>query len=133
MQRNLVIQQTENQPIEIPPQNSDLGSITSWTADMDQSTDTMNALCTPDAVPTSLVAIVEGTPQISAGRSQPKNKYKRITQIGEGGNLLLNYQPAWSLIFGNVTAGLRVFLRIRLIHTTTGATTVPVHFSMVTI
>jgi hypothetical protein len=133
MQRNLVIQQTGNSGISLPPPHQLLATITTWQADPSQGSDTMYAQCIPNEISAWNVAIVEATPQISPGRSQPKNKYKRIAQINEGGDPNGDYQPAWSAIYGNVTPGLRVFLRVRLVHYLSGATTVPLHFSMLTL
>jgi len=93
-------------------------------------TPAITAAFTPSPVPTDFSFLIEATPQVGAGISFVKNRYRSLQYVAAAGtspaNLLTNYNAK----FGTLVEGMKIFIRITAISTTTGQAGIPVAGSL---
>lgn len=76
--------------------------------------------------------IVEATPQLSPGKYFVKNLF-RIVVIQDNSDVGLDFGAAYEDMFGTLTVGKKIFIRIRPANNTTGQTGIPFEASTIVV
>lgn len=82
-------------------------------------------------VPTGFSLKVEATPQVGAGISFVKNKYRVLQYVAAAGTSPINLLSAYNAKFGTLVEGMKIFVRVTAISTTTGQAGIPISGSVI--
>ena len=85
----------------------------------------------PAAVPVGHTMYIESTQGMSAGISNANSKYRFIGTIAAGGQTDENISDSYAAKFGELSAGQKVFFRIKFININTGEVSLPVTTSTI--
>lgn len=118
LNRNLV--QAGSLPITAVPVYSVPSAPTSIAGTAAAGANTFTAQFTATPVPAGVVFQVWATGAQSSGTKFVKGRYKFLQNIAAAATSPQNIRPAWSAIFGVLTAGQSIFLKIRAVDILTG-------------
>jgi hypothetical protein len=88
-------------------------------------TPAMSLTFTPTPVPADNMIVLEATGNVPPGINFVKNKFRRIGIIDAAGTSPDNILAIWQAVHGDLVAGQKVFVRAKMLNTTTGQTGVP--------
>lgn len=86
---------------------------------------------TPTPVNPDFTLLIEATPQVGPGITFVKNKFRSVQYVAAAGTSPANILSAYTAKFGTLVEGMKIFIRIRLISTTTGQAGIPVMGSVI--
>ena len=85
----------------------------------------------PDPVPTGYSLIIDSTPNIGAGISFVKNRYRKISIVAAASTSPYDALADFTAVHGALVAGMKIFIRVRLLNTATGQMSVPYYASAI--
>lgn len=116
----------DNAPLPLSIPALALGALTAAAG-----TPALTAAFTPTPVPTGFALLIEATPQVGAGITFVKNRYRTLQVVAAAGTSPANLLTAYNAKFGTLVEGMKIFIRARLISTTTGQAGIPVMGSVI--
>lgn len=118
--------------ISDPPVPVAVSTLTALSLTADVSDNKVEVTFSPTPVPAGFKLVIEATPEISAGRSFVKNDFRTCKIVAAAGASPSDISSEWNALFGDVTnAGKQVFVRCKLVSSTTGQAGIPVVASTV--
>lgn len=123
---NLLITRLGLTRIDDPPAAQTVDALLTMSAVFDLSGPTFNVTFTPTPVPASHKLVCFSTPALPAGRSFAKSDYRLVTAYAAAVASPKDIYADWSALFGvDPVAGQKVGIKVFLLNTATGATSVP--------
>lgn len=110
-------------PVAIP-------AITSISITAASGTPTLSLVFAPSPVAAGFKMIVEATPPIPPSQLFVKNKFRVIATIASAATTPFNALTSYSAKFGNPVIGLVIYVRVRMVSSTTGQAGIPVQTSV---
>lgn len=112
------------EPVAIP-------ALTALSVTAAEGTPALSVVFAPTPVGTGFALLVEATPPIPPSRQFVKNQFRVIATVAAAGSSPFNALTAYQAKFGDPVAGQVIYVRIRLISTTTGQAGIPLQASAV--
>lgn len=92
-------------------------------------TPALSVVYAPTPIPAGFSLLVEATPPIPQSRLFVKNQFRVISHLAAAAASPYNALTAYQAVFGNPTEDLVIYVRVRLISTTTGQAGIPLQSS----
>lgn len=118
LNRNLQLVGVAN--ISTPPAPTAVESVNTLSAVADESSNNLVLTFSPGTVPADTAFLIEATPNVSAGVSNANNKFRVIDYADAASTSPKTITTNYSSKLGNMTTGMKVFVKMTPINKVTG-------------
>lgn len=131
MRLNLNLANGNATAITTPPAPSTTVAVDSLSALFDVSSTQADIIFSTSPVPAAHSLIIEATAQVSPGKTFLKNQYRVIHVEPAAGTTPVDVYAEYTARFGALVAGQKIGVRVKMLDTTTGLTSLPLVFEAI--